>query len=368
LPGLSLYPDKDSGIIPLYLYKTSSGMLKKETILEIKNVYTAHAFRSASDIYVGAGSETEPVVQLYDLVRKKTEQVKDCPGGMMSFLPVPGQAGSFVSIMGLFPPFIGREAGLYLHRITDNGWKTTKMLDLPFAHRCEFLQHGGQSLLVAATVSKHKDEPADWSRPGEIHVVSLEGAEKGRWGSKVMDPGIIRNHGMIKTSIDGQESVFVSGAEGIFALSFSPTGKLEINQVFDKEVSEMAFVDLDGDGSSELVAIEPFHGNALNVYKRIDGDWELKYSDPIAFGHGLSGGLFNGHHVIVVGNRSDSLALETFTVDDLDKGIVNRMVIEENAGPTQTQVFRFGDTDYVLSANQRKNEVALYSGSLNGTV
>ena len=343
-------------------------MLNKETILQIKNVYTANAFRSGPDFYVGAGSETEPVVQLYDLARQKTEQVEDCPGGMMSFLPVPGQPGSFVSIMGLFPPFIGREAGIYLHRMTGNGWKTTKMLDLPFAHRCEFLQHGGRSLLVAATVSKHKDDPADWSRPGEIHVVPLEETGNGRWESKGLAAGITRNHGMIKAEIDGHTSVCVSGAEGILALSFSHTGKLEINQVFDKEVSEMAFIDLDGDGISELVTIEPFHGNALNVYKHIEGDWELKYSDPIAFGHGLSGGLFNGNHVIVVGNRSDSLALETFTVDDLDKGIVNRMVIEENAGPTQTQVFRFGETDYILSANQRKNEVALYSGSLEGAV
>ncbi len=53
-----------------------------------------------------------------------------------------------------------------------------------------------------------------------------------------------------------------------------------------------------------------------------------------------------------------------FTVDDLDKGIVNKIVIEEDVGPTQTQVFSFGNSDYILSANQKKNEVALYSGSL----
>jgi hypothetical protein len=56
--------------------------------------------------------------------------------------------------------------------------------------------------------------------------------------------------------------------------------------------------------------------------------------------------------------------LEIFTVGNLEKGIVNRQVIEQDAGPTQTQVFTFRNSDYILSANQKKNEVALYSSGL----
>ena len=93
--------------------------------------------------------------------------------------------------------------------------------------------------------------------------------------------------------------------------------------------------------------------------------WDLKFSDSLSFGHGLSSGIFNGTPVIVIGNRSDSFSLEIFTVDNLDKGAVKREVIEKNTGPTQTQVFSIGNSDYILSANQRKNEVALYSGILS---
>jgi hypothetical protein len=53
--------------------------------------------------------------------------------------------------------------------------------------------------------------------------------------------------------------------------------------------------------------------------------------------------------------------LECFTVSNINKGAVKKVVIEEGAGPTQTQVFSFGGKDYILSANQKKNEVALYS-------
>jgi len=164
--------------------------------------------------------------------------------------------------------------------------------------------------------------------------------------------------------IDGVEKLCVSGAAGISSIELSGTDKFELLPLFEKEVSEMSFLDLDGDGWSELVCIEPFHGNTLNIYKRIGRAWKLKFSAPLSFGHGLSSGIFNGSPIVVVGNRRDSQALEMFTVDDLSKGFVNMSVIEENVGPTQTQVFSFGEQDYVLSANQRKNEVVLYSGTL----
>ncbi len=339
-------------------------MLKKQNILKIKNVYTAHAFQSGSQFFIGAGSETEPVVQLYNLATEKMEQPDHCPGGMMSFIPIPGNPDAYVSIMGLFPPFIGKDAALYIHIRHGNSWETSKAMDLPFAHRCEFLHLEGGSVLVAASVSQHKENPQDWSKPGEIYLLTPGESLTESWGSQLLDSGITRNHGMTKTSFNGREALCVSGVEGIFALSSAVSGGIEIKQVFDREVSEMGFADLDGDGVLELITIEPFHGSALNIYKRFDGHWKLKFSDSLSFGHGLSSGMFNGEPVIVAGNRRDSLALEIFTVDNLDKGAVNRNVIEEEAGPTQTQVFAFENRDYILSANQRKNEVALYSGSL----
>ena len=130
--------------------------------------------------------------------------------------------------------------------------------------------------------------------------------------------------------------------------------------IVDKEVSEFCFIDLDSDGHDELVTIEPFHGEALNVYKRNGPLWELKFSDSLSFGHGLSCGFVNAEPVIIVGNRRGSFTLDMFKVTDFGSGNFSREVIEEDAGPTQTQVFKDGKTDYILSANQKKNEVALY--------
>ncbi len=223
-------------------------MLKKLVILEIENVYTANAFATGEGFFVGAGSETGPQVRLYNLAEESTQNLPGCPGGMMSFVPVPGKAWSFVTIMGLFPPFIGREAGLYLHRFSGKRWLTEKAMNLPFAHRCEFLQQEGGSKLIAATVSKLKENPSDWSRPGEVHVISLAKDLSIPWESLVIDSGITRNHGMAKASFGGEEVLFVSGDKGIFSIGAGPDQSWDLKPVFKKEVSEMTFIDLDGDG------------------------------------------------------------------------------------------------------------------------
>ncbi len=337
-------------------------MIKKEVIHEIKNVYTANFFMAGGEPLIAAGSETEPVVRLFHPGSGAVEEIPGCPGGMMSFLPVPGRPDQFVSIMGLFPPFIGKDAGLYLHTRSSGGWSTVKAMELPFAHRCEFIQNRGEVFLLAASVSRHKEEPSDWSLPGELHLVALDSQKGLPWKPEVLEKGIIRNHGMSRAKINGEETVAVSGEEGIFTIHREGSGKWITRLLFQGEVSEMSLLDLDGDGEDELVTIEPFHGDQLSIYKREGKAWGLRFTAPLEFGHGLGAGMYNGVPVVVAGHRSGSLNLEMFSVADLAGGVVSKRVLEAGAGPTQTQVFRMKGRDYILSANQRKHEVALYSG------
>ncbi|MFC2111991.1 hypothetical protein ACFLTA_01880 [Bacteroidota bacterium] len=335
-------------------------MYKKNKIIDIEAVYTANAFQIDTGFYIGTGSETKDEISLYNLATRESNPIPRQPGGMMSFIPVPGKPSLFISIMGFFPPFIGKDAGIFLHTRMETNWESGMAFKLPFVHRCETLTQGGRDYLVAATVSKHKEGPEDWSQPGEVHVIDLEHCEYKRWKSVVIDTSIVRNHGMCKTLLDGSEVVCLCGEQGIFYIQ-KEGDDWRVNQLFYKEVSEMSFVDIDGDGKDELVTIEPFHGNTLNIYKKDGANWEQKFSHELSFGHGLSAGIFKSEPTIVAGNRSGSLALEAFVVQDLMAGKVERRVIEEGVGPTMTQVFNFESTDYILSANQKKNEVALYT-------
>jgi hypothetical protein len=213
--------------------------------------------------------------------------------------------------------------------------------------------------LFVATVSSYKENPADWSRPGELHHVVIGEPGSAEWTTDLVFSGLTRNHGMTKSVIKNMESICISGVEGIFAIQPGKNDKWEIKHLFDHEVSEFSFFDLDNDGEDELVTIEPFHGNSLNIYKNSKKNgWQSQYTSPLSFGHGLSTGKFHGQNVVVVGNRRDSGDLELHNVKTLSS--VEKSVIESSVGATQTKVVRYKDTDYILSSNQTLNEVALY--------
>ena len=331
--------------------------MHKKSILEIQSVYTANAFAVDGVTCVGAGSETTPAVYVHNLKTGASSLVDGCPGGVMSFVPAPGHSDLFYSIMGLFPPFVGMEAGVFLHRRKAEGWETVKAMALPFAHRCDILEKEGRSWLFAASCSKFKENPADWAQSGELYVIPLD-PETGLPGTpELVYDRIWRHHGMLKARIQGDDTLLFSGAEGIFYMA-REDGRWAVRRLFDHEVSEFGLIDLDGDGADELVTIEPFHGNALNVYKRSSDGWDKLYTDELWFGHGLSCGLFRGEPVVVVGNRRGPLTLNLYR--RLADGSFAREILEDQAGPTQTQVFSADGTDYILSANQLKNEVALY--------
>lgn len=334
--------------------------MKKKVILNIQSVYTANAFHVGNEMYVGAGSETTPQVYLSSLSSGESSLVDGCPGGVMSFVPVPGRQDLFYSIMGLFPPFVGLEAGVFMHRRTADGWETVRAMHLPFAHRCDILNKDGRNYIFAASCSKHKDNPADWSQSGELYVIPLDGNGLPEEPELVYNV-IWRHHGMLKAVVEGEETILFSGAEGIFRLVLDDSGKWQAVSIFDQEVSEFGLIDMDGDGEDELVTIEPFHGNTVNIYDRTPEGWDKKYSGELSFGHGLSCGMFGGEPVVVVGNRRGSLTLDLIKAIDFSKGEFSREAIEQEAGPTQTQVFTTEGIDYILSANQLKNEVALYT-------
>ena len=72
----------------------------------------------------------------------------------MSFLPIPGRDDLFISIMGLFPPFIGKDAGIYLHTRMDTNWESGMAFKLPFAHRIETMNAGGYTYVQLDTGSE----------------------------------------------------------------------------------------------------------------------------------------------------------------------------------------------------------------------
>jgi len=334
-------------------------MFEKIKLLSMPNIYTANAFEINNKLYIGIGPERKGGASLVEFSSCSVTQIGDGPGGMMSLIPIPGKENMLISVMGLFPPFKGKEAGIYRHKFEEGKWTTTKVINLPFAHRCEIIQVDQINYLFSATVSEYKEEPADWSKPGQVFLTRLDNPDQEKWDTQLLSNTIYRNHGMIKATINGKPSICVSGTEGIFAFSPDKKGEITANQLFNSAVSEFVFLDIDGNREDELVTIEPFHGNSLNIYRRTSKGWEKIYDAPLSFGHGLSSGMLAGIPSIAVGNRSGDASLDLFRPSGSKEGF-ERICVEEATGTTQTQFFRHQGKDYLLSANQLKSEAALY--------
>ena len=331
----------------------------KKVLFELPAVYTADVFEYGGSLCIGAGPEKDGVVKLYDMNNGSIECIEPVPGGTMSLMPIPGEDNTLVSVMGLFPPFIGFEGGIYIHKKKDKSWITEKVLHIPFAHRCDILTINGVNYLFSACVSKYKKNVEDWSESGQLYVTDLS---KGIWEKELVVSDLWKNHGMLKCSSEAfpplrsktaHDILFISGIEGVFAIYWT-VGAFKTERIFDCEVSEFAFIPFDG--VLHMATIEPFHGNSFNIY-RLDNHWQKVYNSPLEFGHGLSAGYFRGKASVAVGNRRGTMALE---LTQYENGQFAKHILEEDVAPTQSKFFTHKGVEYLLSANQNKNEVVIY--------
>lgn len=336
-------------------------LFDKEILFHLPDVYAVNAMPVDGGMIVMAGSETRhlPRVMSYPLLNK--EEIVNCLGGMMSINPVADDGSKLVSVMGLFPGFNGLDGGIYSH-VRDNGaWNTRLLFPLPFAHRCDVLNRDGRRYVFMASVSKHKANPDDWSMPGETYCGVYDESTGSLDDITCIDASLTRNHGMLKYELpgSGRECIYVSGREGIYEYDVV-SGTIESRRIFDGEVSEFAFVDINGDGNVELVTIEPFHGNRLNVYRQEgDGGWMQIFSHPLVFGHGLSAGTLDGKPLIAVGNRRGDASLIVFGYDKESESI-EKVYEEPGTGTTQSLFVVCNGVSGILCANQAKQEVVIY--------
>jgi len=121
----------------------------------------------------------------------------------------------------------------------------------------------------------------------------------------------------------------------------------------------MAVLDLDGDRAEELATIEPFHGNALRVYKHGRGGWTVAWEGELSFGHCVLGCSLGGAPGILVGNRAGDKSLLFFRFDRTLKP--ERIVVDPGVGPANMVVLDHGGKQRIFSANQTSGEIAMYT-------
>ncbi|MFP4115214.1 MAG: hypothetical protein ACLFUA_12670 [Spirochaetales bacterium] len=293
------------------------------------------------------------------------------PGGTMGFAPVPGRDDALFVITGFYPVFAAEQSGIHLYRAVDGfsrPWAGERIVDLPFVHRIMSCSTPGGDFLIAATVCGGKDHRDDWSKPGAVFAYRIAADARGPWEAVPVLESIHKNHGLAGGTISGVESLLVSGTEGVFALALpgatDGAGRSAepwaATRLLDHEVSEMALLDVDGDGDEELVVVEPFHGDELAVYKSGRTGWAKIYSSELSFGHGLSVGTVLGEPVVAVGNRAGDKDLVCFRPRPADGLGMERIVVDPGAATAGTTILATAAGDAIIASNPEYGEYAIY--------
>jgi hypothetical protein len=344
------------------LYALDAMKFTKTVIHRMNMPYAIGLFGTGPTASVVCATEDHgPVVVIAPPYRQARTLVPG-PGGCMALVADEERPGELFAIMGCFVGYKFQGGGVY--NVRDGGTADAaaeRVLDLPFAHRIGLVARGGTRYLVAANLAEDKKDAADWSRPGAVYAAAL----RPRDGSAPLTAqpiltGIHKNHGLLLADFEGRSSLLIGAAEGLFCMDLqSPGPEWPSRQVLPREVSEVAVLDLDGDGTDELVTIEPFHGNTLRAYRKAADGWSPFWDAELSFGHCVLAGMFDGRRSVIASSRTGDKSLLMFQFEE-DPKHPRRIVVDESPAAANMVIMPRAGGDLLFSANQAEGEVAVY--------
>ena len=287
------------------------------------------------------------------------------PGGAMSLVAIPGRNGDFLAIQNFFPIFDSKHATIaWCSPAPDDRWNVKTILNLPYVHRFDILSGGGAGYFLGCTLCTSKSSPDDWSDPGKLWAGRLPDGPDEELRVEPICEGLLHNHGYCRTEVDGVECGCVTSDAGIH-LVFPPEragGGWRVEKFSDAPTSDIAFCDIDGDGEREWIAIEPFHGGNIAIYKRVGGEAKpvWRYEGPMEFGHALWGGKLRGRPAFLFGYRRLASELVLVECAGTNPLVFKTTVIERDGGPANVSVSNEADRDVIVVANNSIGEAAIF--------
>lgn len=273
-------------------------------------------------------------------------------GGTMTICQI-NDNGDFYANERFYPIFDAPNCAVVYGKLIDNEYKMSEVQIIPYLHRFDVIDVGNEKIFVGATLAKSKENKDDWSKPGEILIGKLnEDAEK-PFELTVLQGGITKNHGYCTTNYNGKRVILITGVEGLFCIYIPEKFEdvWQVEKMMSIEISDACTVDIDNDGQDEIVTIEGFHGNELNVYKKDGSGWKKIFTKAIEFGHGLWGGKLLGENRFIAGWRQGTKELVCFSYKD---GKIEESVIGAG-GTSQFSVWEQDNKAYILSADRQAN-------------
>lgn len=313
-------------------------------------------------IYAGEGPGVCAVYSGKGFDEKKV--LWDGEGGTMSLSVVDDMPGYFFASKGFFSMVDSDTSGIYLNRYVNGEFEETLIAKIPFLHRFDVITSNDKRYLVAASLHGGKVDKQDWSKPGKIYVAELpmDLSKEFEVTLEVLIEGLTQNHGFNKSVWGGREVVLIASQQGVHIITPpSSEGGWQTCRVIEHPVSDVAAIDIDGDGEMELALLSPFHGNQFNVYKNINGQYTsiFQYPEALDFYHAIFADTFNDVPSFVIGARKETMDLFLVQYDQTDNKVVTHL-IDSEVGPSNARIIHTDQGDVIMSANRQINQAAIY--------
>ena len=330
---------------------------KRSVLMELEGVYCLELFHTEDGLKIAAASEThDGLCKVMDFARREEEVVWTGPGGCMNISQLNGR-GDLVGIQNFYKGFQSEKAQLVRAVKKDGSWQTEVLKVLPYLHRSGVVHCADGDYVVASTLCTHRDSATDWSHPGKIQVAKLPEAGE-EISFRVIQEGVTKNHGFWQGRLDGEEVTLIGGSEGLFRVRPPKNGgDWTVDKILEREISDCAVADLDGDGEDELITFEGFHGDVAAVNKRVNGSWQIVYTVPMHFSHAIWAGELLGRNMFVVGYRKEDGRM--YLVDHTDSGY-EAILMEEGVAPSNARGFVHEGKSYIIAAARDMDQVILY--------
>ena len=154
-------------------------------------------------------------------------------------------------------------------------------------------------------------------------------------------------------------------AQGLFLVipPQAPGKDWTVEKLIDRPISDVAAVDIDGDGELELATIEPFHGNEFVINKKSEDGYQIVYRYPniMDFGHVVWGGELCGVPCFIGGNRRRNKELFLVRGVKAEEPCFETIVIDAGQGPSNVAVLHEDGKDVILADNREIAQAAYYT-------
>lgn len=334
---------------------------KRTVLSRIDGIYCVEVFHKGPDIKIAAASELHGgICKMIDFKTREEELVWSGPGGCMNVAQWSDE-GDLIGVQNFYKGAQALDAQVVWAAKGGNGWETRVLAKLPYLHHCGVVRQKKGSCIIASTLCTKREFPGDWSHPGAIQVFAKPEQEEAA-KIRIIREGVVKNHGFWQGTFDNEEVILISGHE-LYRVK-GPEEEHEqwkVDTIIGRELSDIAVQDIDGDGEDEILAFEGLHGNLATINKRINGKWEVIYSCPMKFAHGIWGGKLLGKPSFVIGSMQGEGELSLLLGKREGRGFtIKRTVIETGIGPSNVRGFSFDGRSYVLAAAREAGELVLF--------